>query len=359
MDIQFLRRKRVECEKRGVSRIILTMDGRKFTYSQSIKIGGLLLMNKIYFKSINKITYNIDMKTIMLMLAILSCIITNFSYVSADELYDVIQFYDEKMLLRDIADKNGGTGEYQKPILDSKDNQSVPTGMEVPRSIKYDTSMMNEAAELYREGRYYKAACVLQDALEKYRDASFEEGEIAVLGNLYLIYSKLGDEEEAAKYLEAYRKKRRKKSGSFMLITPDEANMQEAPTLSTPAVASLPGEPAGGTEQTMLVVPESAATGPEIMLISPEPESINLSPLKILVKFNPREGTKVDISTLRVELLKFITINITDRLKGYASNEGINVEKAELPSGNYKIRVTLSDTTGGMTSRVFVLRVQQ
>jgi hypothetical protein len=307
---------------------------------------------------INELAYNMTVKINTLIITMLCLIIFQAPCIAADECGDVIRFYDEEMLLNDIRSKAGKTGDAQKPIIQNIDKEGEPIAMEVPRSIKYNTAIMREGAELFQEGRYHRAARVLQDVLEKYREAGFEEGEIAVLGNLYLIYSKLGDEEEASKYLEAHRKKRRKKADSLMLITPDEANMQEAPSRSAPVLESPPGSINRGTEQTMLAVPESAPTGPEISLISPESENINPSPLKILVKFLPREGTKVDISTLRVELLKLITINITDRLKGYASNEGINVEKAELPSGNFKIRVTLGDTTGGTTSRIFVLKIQ-
>ncbi len=313
---------------------------------------------KINFKPGNQMTYNMHMKTTVTIIISLILIVASVACVSAQGLYDVIRFYDEEMLLKDMCTKEGKTGDPQKPIIQNNGKEGEPTLMEVPRSIKYNTALMREGAEHYREGRYYQAARILQDALETYRNAGFEEGEIAVLGNLYLIYSRLGDEEEASKYLEAYRKKRRKKTGSLMLITPDEASIQEAPSWSAALLASPSGSTDHGKEQTLLAVPEAAPSGPEIRLISPEPENINPSPLKILVKFTPREGTQVDISTLRVELLKLITINITDRLKGYASSEGINVDKAELPSGSYKIRVTLGDTTGSTTSRIFVLKIQ-
>lgn len=145
---------------------------------------------------------------------------------------------------------------------------------------------------------------------------------------------------------------------AFMLITREEAQMQEAPLEHVPFTAIHPGFSDTRSGKSLIAVPEANAAGPEISFLSPDPDKTSFSPLKIMVKFTPREGSRVDISTLRVELLKLLTINITDRLKGYANNDGIFVDKAELPSGNHKIKVILGDTTGGITSKIFVLKVQ-
>jgi hypothetical protein len=138
---------------------------------------------------------------------------------------------------------------------------------------------------------------------------------------------------------------------SFMLLTPEESALAEAPAALSPV------------EKTPLIerkfmVPESTVEGPEIRVLLPEAEKAYPSPLKVLVKFVPREGTQVDISSLKVECLKIFVINLTDRMKEYISNQGINMDKAELPTGTHKIRVTLGDTGGGITSKVFVVKVQ-
>ncbi len=139
-------------------------------------------------------------------------------------------------------------------------------------------------------------------------------------------------------------------SHAVTLLTPQEAMLGEMPENDGPAAASL--------DERRFVVPESAVNGPDIQVISPEPERVYPSPLKVLVKFVPREGTQVDLSGLKVECLKIIAINITDRIRAYITNQGIDVDKAELPSGAHKIRVTLRDTGGGVTSKVFTVKVQ-
>ena len=145
---------------------------------------------------------------------------------------------------------------------------------------------------------------------------------------------------------------------AFMLITQEEAQMREAPLEHVPFTAIHPGFSDTNAGKSLIAVPEANAAGPEISVLSPDSDKASLSPLKIMVKFTPREGSQIDLSTLRIELLKLLTINITDRLKEYTNSQGINVEKAELPSGNYKIRVILGDTNGGITSKVFALKVQ-
>lgn len=148
---------------------------------------------------------------------------------------------------------------------------------------------------------------------------------------------------------------------SVVLLTPEEAAQEEAREDSGLASAESAAIPAtGGTPRTELrfVVPESSVAGPEVLVISPEVDKTYWPPLKIMVKFIPRDGTQVDLSSLKVECLKLLSINITDRVKEYANSQGINVEKAELPSGTHKMRITLGDSGGGITSKVFVVKVQ-
>jgi hypothetical protein len=145
---------------------------------------------------------------------------------------------------------------------------------------------------------------------------------------------------------------------AFAFITQEEAQMEEATQEHIPFTAKHPGFPDTEAGKSLIAVPEANAAGPEISVLSPDSDKTNFSPLKTMVKFIPREGSQIDLSTLRIELLKLLTINITDRLKEYVNNNGIFVDKAELPSGNYKIRVILGDTNGGITSKVFALKVQ-
>lgn len=97
--------------------------------------------------------------------------------------------------------------------------------------------------------------------------------------------------------------------------------------------------------------------GPTIEVISPTTENTYESPLAISVKFLPKEGIEIDLSTFKVEYLKFFTIDITERLKPYVTVEGIDVPDAKLPSGKHSIRLAIGDVTGAVSRRVFTVKV--
>ena len=97
--------------------------------------------------------------------------------------------------------------------------------------------------------------------------------------------------------------------------------------------------------------------GPEIQIITPKSNNEYKAPLKVSILFIPNENNDVDLSKLKVECLKFITINITKRILPFATKEGINIENAELPKGKHKIRVTVGDSKGGITKEVFIAKI--
>lgn len=96
----------------------------------------------------------------------------------------------------------------------------------------------------------------------------------------------------------------------------------------------------------------SLSTGPSIEVIKPEQNAVLRSPIPIVVRFVPN-GRDVNLSSLKVEVLKLWTIDITNRVLPYASREGIHVKEATLPSGEHKLRVTIGDVEGGVSRKVF------
>lgn len=122
------------------------------------------------------------------------------------------------------------------------------------------------------------------------------------------------------------------------ILTKDEGAMQEAPT----GVSDLS---------------RPLNNGPRIMILIPEINHEYRSPLSIEIRFIPREGSEVDLSKFKVECLKLFNIDITDRVKKYTSKDGVKVEKAELPPGNHKLRLTIGDTGGGLTQETFTVKV--
>ena len=168
-------------------------------------------MDRIYFKLTEKKAYNAYMKMIVSISILLCLVIFQVPCVAADGREDAIQLCDEEMLLRDSDNKSGATSDARKPLVQNNGKQGEPAAMEVPRSIRHDTSLLEEGVKLYKSGKLNDAATAFETVLEQFRAEGFADGEAAALGNLYLTYLAMGDENKALEYLEEYRKKRRKK----------------------------------------------------------------------------------------------------------------------------------------------------
>jgi hypothetical protein len=122
------------------------------------------------------------------------------------------------------------------------------------------------------------------------------------------------------------------------LLTKDEASQQEAKSFGFVG-DNLPKD------------------GPEINVVLPETDREVKSPFKLSVHFVPKQGSKVDLATLRVECLKLINIDLTPRVLPYTTAEGILIEKTNIPTGNHKIRLTVADTMGRVTVQIIIIHV--
>ncbi len=130
------------------------------------------------------------------------------------------------------------------------------------------------------------------------------------------------------------------------LITPEEAAQPAAPegTLSPPG-----GKP-------LDIGREAPDTGPMIDLVKPEEGASRPAPMEVLVRFTPRSAP-VDLSTLSVSVVKLIAIDITDRVRPYASAEGIDIPEAKLPSGKHTVRISVGDAGGGVSRKQLTVSV--
>lgn len=130
------------------------------------------------------------------------------------------------------------------------------------------------------------------------------------------------------------------------LVTPEEAALAPTPL-------DKRGPQGGGS---LDVGREPPDTGPMIEVLRPllgAPVSI---PLEITVKFVP-SSAPVDIASLKVTLMKLFGIDITDRVRPYASPAGIQIPDAKLPSGKHTVRITVADTSGGVSQKYVTLVV--
>jgi hypothetical protein len=114
------------------------------------------------------------------------------------------------------------------------------------------------------------------------------------------------------------------------LILPEEAAMAPAP------------EPRRGI---MEVGREDISIGPVIEIVEPLNGGRGSMPIHVSIRFTPRLEP-VDLASLKVILVKFIPIDITDRIRPYVTSEGIQVNEAKIPPGKHRVRITLADRAG-------------
>ena len=117
----------------------------------------------------------------------------------------------------------------------------------------------------------------------------------------------------------------------FWLITPQEAAMKPAP------ISPL-DEMSGGV----------TGNGPIVELEKPQTENQIESPVEIAINFQNRLA-EINLDSLSVEVVKFINIDITDRIKPYVTVKGIHIPDAPLPSGEHTILLYIEDVEGNPT----------
>jgi hypothetical protein len=114
--------------------------------------------------------------------------------------------------------------------------------------------------------------------------------------------------------------------------------------------AALPS--ASGTLAT-----RGISRGPTVKLVSPEADTPVSSPIDFKVHFEARGEGKIDPNSVKVVYMKSPFVDLTPRLKGAISPQGIDFAKADVPPGSHTIRVTVKDADGRETNSVFTLNV--
>ena len=109
--------------------------------------------------------------------------------------------------------------------------------------------------------------------------------------------------------------------------------------------------------ESFSVIETKYATGPQIEVVEPPPDAEYKAPIRLIINFVPREGTQVDLKSFRLEYLKLISIDITGRVAEYLGPTGVRIERADLPPGNHKLRITIKDTKGGIGQQVYSVKI--
>jgi methionine-rich copper-binding protein CopC len=95
---------------------------------------------------------------------------------------------------------------------------------------------------------------------------------------------------------------------------------------------------------------------PKVILMSnTEPTH---SPMHLQLKFESFGGTKIDEGSVKVTFLRTPNVDLTPRVKSSVQSTGIDMPEAELPAGDYMLRVDVKDTDGHVGSTSFMLQVE-
>ncbi|AWM06574.1 MULTISPECIES: hypothetical protein [Bradyrhizobium] len=95
--------------------------------------------------------------------------------------------------------------------------------------------------------------------------------------------------------------------------------------------------------------------GPKVEFISPG-DSMS-SPMPLVLKFESFGGAKIDPESVKMIFLRTPNVDLTPRVKPFVKPEGINMQDAELPPGEYTVRVDIKDSDGRAGTTIFTLKV--
>jgi hypothetical protein len=95
--------------------------------------------------------------------------------------------------------------------------------------------------------------------------------------------------------------------------------------------------------------------GPKVEFVSPEEQTH--SPLRLQLKFESFGGSKIDPDSVKVTFLRSPNVDLTSRIKPFVRASGIDMPDAELPPGDFVIRVDVKDSEGRTGTASFVLKV--
>jgi hypothetical protein len=125
----------------------------------------------------------------------------------------------------------------------------------------------------------------------------------------------------------------------FTLITPQEAYQPEPPSLFGMKCSRL------------------EEGGPQIKISSPKLNEPLFTPFVVDVFFEAPPDKTIDYGSLRLRYLKFIPIDLTDRVKGYLSKNRLLVKDVNVPQGQHCLQLLIAYTTGEETLMEIFLQV--
>lgn len=139
--------------------------------------------------------------------------------------------------------------------------------------------------------------------------------------------------------------------------------------ITVAALAAPPLSAAGvvdkGASAKAVVQPVNLATeGPMIELVAPQNGGIYTSPIGIDIAFAPKDGSTIDLATLKVTVVSttvagVFEIDITEDIIDYASEGGIKAPKADIPAGDHVVTIQVADSEKRVAEQQLSITVRE
>lgn len=98
--------------------------------------------------------------------------------------------------------------------------------------------------------------------------------------------------------------------------------------------------------------------GPSIVVVAPAANAVLETPCNIKIRFEQTGPASVDLATLKVTLMTLWGIDLTERVRPYASREGIHMANADIPKGQHTLKIAISDADGRESYRILTVMIK-
>jgi hypothetical protein len=95
--------------------------------------------------------------------------------------------------------------------------------------------------------------------------------------------------------------------------------------------------------------------GPKVEVVAPS--AAVRSPLRLQLRFESFGGATINPDSVKVIYLRTPNVDLTARVKPFIQASGIDMPEAELPPGEYTVRVDVKDSDGRPGTASFTLTV--
>lgn len=95
-----------------------------------------------------------------------------------------------------------------------------------------------------------------------------------------------------------------------------------------------------------------APGAPQIIVEKPAQGTAVATPFPVRVRFIASPGAKINLGSLKIDVLKLIRISLLSRVKPYLTEKGINVPEAKVPPGTYNVEIAIADDQNRIGSTI-------